>query len=183
MEDQLIAQHRMVERVVASKTGEDGAVKYLTKACRSAHGELRCRPQPAADPRSCVQRSAAIRSIAAIEPMRRLNVPTNKGSSNFCLVQLRLTVRIGDRALLATRLIVLHRSPVSCPRAVAGPAVRRSDIREGGRHREGGRRSAHHRVPGLRLIQQIPVLIRPDNLCAVSASQPSRRRIAIVVEP
>ncbi len=33
MEDQLIAQHRLVERVVASKTGEDGVVKYLTKAC------------------------------------------------------------------------------------------------------------------------------------------------------
>ena len=34
MEDQLIAQHRLVERVVASKTGEDGVVKYLTKARR-----------------------------------------------------------------------------------------------------------------------------------------------------
>ena len=32
MKDQLIAQHRLVERVVASKTAEDGTVKYLTKA-------------------------------------------------------------------------------------------------------------------------------------------------------
>ena len=32
MEEQLIQQHREVERVVASKTEADGIVKYLVKA-------------------------------------------------------------------------------------------------------------------------------------------------------
>lgn len=36
MEEQLIGQHRLVERIVASKTGEDGIVKYLTKVRCSA---------------------------------------------------------------------------------------------------------------------------------------------------
>ena len=36
MEDQLIGQHRLVERIVASKAGEDGIVKFLTK--------VRCQP-------------------------------------------------------------------------------------------------------------------------------------------
>ena len=40
MEEQLILQHRLVERVVASKTGEDGVVKYLTKVRLQSNPQL-----------------------------------------------------------------------------------------------------------------------------------------------
>ena len=160
MEDQLIGQHRLVERVVASRTGEDGVVKYLTKVygCRAAHRALSSGSVAAAAylP-SCGSHRARMRRPDG----RNFHAETHHRApvKGFRLVHpcspaADCTSRPCVGSGLWSRCTAQF---VASLRAVAGPAIRRGDVREGGGHREGGRRGAHRRVPGPSTMTQNPI--------------------------